>query len=82
MEHPAKLTIGELCDAVKHICPDEPTLHPAVQVATDAATRKALWWVLDEATKAWNPGATAFLHYLEKNVTEAGIEPWTRPKRS
>ncbi len=44
----AKLTIPELCNSVAHIRPSEATLHPAVQVASEAATEKAIRVTLAE----------------------------------
>ncbi|MCH7664064.1 MAG: hypothetical protein IH859_09395 [Chloroflexi bacterium] len=72
MEHPARLTVGELCDSVAHMNKDEPRLHPTVQVATDAQLRKALWYVIMWLREAMleEPLAQA----LEDHVKEYGID--------
>jgi len=70
----ATLTIPELCDAVAHIRPDEPTLHPAVQVGANAARDKALAafaeaveplveWV-EKVTLSYKSGNLAAVNYI------------------
>jgi len=85
MEHPARLTLGELCDSIAHMNKDEPTVHPTVQVATDAQLRKALWdgvtWLHQTAFDDSIPDelrqrAARLASMRERDLRKAGIEPW------
>ena len=79
------MTIAEICKAIERIAKDELTVHPSVQPAADAATRKALWsdvqWLKEVGMDMLLPwtlrnAAISLANMRSIGLQMMGIKPW------